>query len=305
MDVLVIGGTGFIGQHLCRELDDRGHQVTALSRNPGEADLPESVEGYAGDVTDYESIEAAFEGRDAVVHLVALSPLFKPKGGRDAYQRVIVGGTRNALDAAEEHDVGRFVFMSGLGADPDARTAYLRTKGVAEDEVMASDRDWVVFRPSVVFGDGGEFVSFTKEMKSYFAPGLPFYPFPKGGKTPFQPIWVGDLVPMLAEAVETDAHVGEAYDIGGPEVLTLADVARMAFRADGKTVRIVPVPLALAQVGLTLMGPLPFVPFGPDQGRALKEDNRVRDNGVTAFDVDPPDLRTLADYLGLDEQAPA
>ncbi|MEF8773949.1 MAG: complex I NDUFA9 subunit family protein [Halobacteriales archaeon] len=301
MNVLVVGGTGFIGSKLCGELVERGHDVTALSRDPSETALPDAVETYAGDVTDYDGIEGAFEGRDAVVYLVALSPLFDPKGGGNVHDRVHLGGTRNALAAAEAHGVERFVHMSALGADPDGPTAYLRAKGKAEQAVMESDRDWVVFRPSVVFGEDGEFVAFTKEMKSSFAPGLPFYPLPGGGKTPFQPIWVGDLVPMLADAVEDDAHVGEAYDVGGPAVVTLADVARMAFRAAGKSVNIVPLPMPLAKLGLTLMGPLPFVPFGPDQARSLELDNRVDHNDVDAFGVDPTKLRTVADYLGLEE----
>ena len=74
-----MGGTGFVGTHLCRELVDRGHEVTAMARTPDGA--PEGVETATGDVTAYDSVEGAFEGKEAVVNLVALSPLFKPDGG--------------------------------------------------------------------------------------------------------------------------------------------------------------------------------------------------------------------------------
>jgi NADH dehydrogenase len=298
MNVLVVGGTGFVGTALCAELDERGHDVTALSRSPGDADLPEGVETVAGDVTAYDSIEGAFEGQDAAVYLVALSPLFEPKGGL-THRGVHLGGTENTLRACEEHGVDRLVHMSALGADPDARTEYLRTKGEAENLVMESDLDWTVFRPSVVFGDGGEFVSFTRELKSTFAPLVPVYPIPGGGKTPFQPIWIEEFVPMLADALEDDEHVGKEYDVGGPEVLTLAEVAKLAFRAEGKSVSVVSMPMSLAKVGVTLAGPLPFIPFGADQIRSLKEDNRVPENGATAFGVDPDELTTLEEYLGL------
>lgn len=293
MNVLVVGGTGFIGQNLCVELDERGHDVTALSRDPGDAELPAGVDSVAGDVTAYDSIEGAFEGQDAVVNLVALSPLFKPGGGA-SHEAIHLGGTENVVDAAEDHGVERLVQMSALGADPDGSTAYLRTKGQAEQVVRDAPMDWVIVRPSVVFGDGGEFVGFTKALTTPYVTGLP-----GGGKTRFQPIWVGDLVPMLADCATGEDRAGEVYEIGGPEVLTLADVTRLAYRAEGKSVRILPVPMALAKIGLTAAGPLPFVPMGPDQARSLRIDNTVVENDVAAFGVDPDDLTTLSEYLGL------
>jgi len=292
----VTGGTGFVGEKLCRELDDRGHNVTALARDPGGADLPATVDTAMGDVTAYDSVADHFEGTDAVVNLVALSPLFEPKGGNRKHFEVHLGGTENCVQAAEEHDVERFIQMSALGADPDGPTAYIRAKGQAEDVVGESDLDWTVFRPSVVFGDGGEFVPYTKKL----AP-RPVAPLPGGGKTKFQPVWIGDLVPTLADAVEDEAHVGETAEIGGPEVLTLAEVAKLAHRANGHSLTVVPVPMSLAGVGLTVAGAIPGVPMGPDQYRSLQFDNTVPDNDVTAFGVDPDGLRTLADYLGVGE----
>lgn len=294
MDVLVVGGTGFLGGHLCRELVARDHEVAALSRHPDEADLSRAVESVAGDATDYDAIEAAFAGRDAVVYLVALSPLFRPRGGERRHFAVHLAGTEHAVRAAERHDVGRFIHLSALGADPDGPTTYLRAKGQAEDVVRGSTLDWTIVRPSVAFGKGGEFVPFTKLLAPW-----PVAPLPGGGRTPFQPIWVQELVELLADALESDRHIGESYDIGGPEVLRMADVARLAHRADGRRLRILPVPMPLAGVGLAVAGMIPLVPFGPDQHRALQVDNTVEDNGVTAFGVEPGDLRTLADYLGV------
>jgi len=300
MDVLVTGGTGFVGTTLCRELDDRGHDVTAMARSPAGADLPDGVDTVAGDVTDYDAVEAAFEGRDAVVNLVALSPLFKPDGGEAMHERVHLGGTENAVAAAEAHDVERFVQMSALGADPDGDTHYIRAKGRADAVVRESDLDWVIVQPSIVFGDGGEFVTFTKLLTTPYVTGLP-----GGGKTPFQPIWIGDLAPMLADCVAEDAHVGETYQLGGPAVLTLADVTRKIYRAEGKSVSVLPIPMGLAGVGLSLADHVPPAPMGSDQYRSLQFDNTVADNDVTAFGVDPGDLRTFDDYLGLTAAATA
>jgi NADH dehydrogenase len=293
MNVLVTGGTGFVGQYLCRELHDRDHDVTAMARNPEDADLPAGVKTVAGDVSAYDSIERAFEGQDAVVNLVALSPLFKPSGGNEMHDTVHRQGTENCLRAAAEHGVERFVQMSALGADPDGDTAYIRAKGRAESAVDDSDLDPVVFRPSVVFGEGGEFVSFTKKLAPPY-----LTPLPGGGETRFQPIWVGDLVPMLADAVEDDDHVGHVYEIGGPEKLTLAEIAKLVHRAAGRSATVVPVPMALAGVGLSVAGMIPGFPMGADQYRSLQFDNTTDHNDVGAFGVDESDLKTLAEYLG-------
>jgi uncharacterized protein YbjT (DUF2867 family) len=291
MDVLVVGGSGFIGQRLCVELDERGHDVTGLSREPSDADLPDSVDTAMGNVTAYDSIESAFEGKDAVYNLVALSPLFEPKGGNERHGEVHTGGTENCLRAAAEHGVDRFVQLSALGADPEGETHYIRAKGRAEELVRDTDIDWTIIRPSVVFGDGGEFVSFTRKLTP---PVLA--PLPGGGKTRFQPVFVGDLVPMLAACLDDD-HVGETYEFGGPEVLTLAEVATLARRARGQSVRILPVPMALANVGLTLGSVIPGFPMGRDQYRSLTFDNTTDHNDVEAFGRAGSDLTTLAEYL--------
>ena len=299
MDVLVAGGTGFVGQHLCRELDDRGHDVTALSRDPHDADLPDGVVRKAGDVTDYDSIEGAFEGRDAVVFLPALSPLFKPDGGDEMHEKVHLDGTENCVRAAEEHGVDRFLQMSALGADPNGATHYLRAKGKAEDVVKASDLDWVIFRPSVIFGDGGEFVYFTKRLKQIFAPAVPLYPLPGGGtKAHFQLIWIDDLVPMLADALEDDEHVGQTYEVGGPETLSLKDATQLVFEAEGKSITIVPLPMPLAKLGLPVLGSLGF-PMGSDQYEGLDFDNTPTTNDVEAFGRKPASMRTFSSYLGV------
>ena len=292
MNVLVTGGTGFIGEALCRELDGRGHEVTALSRSPGDATIPSSVETVAGDVTDPASVADAFEDQNAVYNLVALSPLYDTRGDR-THDRVHLGGTETTVRVAEEAGVSRFVQMSALDADPAGPTAYLRAKGEAEAVVRESDLEWTILRPSVVFGDGGEFVSFTKQLTTPYVTALP-----GGGHTRFQPIHRDDMVHVLADSL-AEAHAGETYEVGGPEVLTLATVTKLAYRAAGKSVSILPVPMSLAAVGLTLAGPVPFVPFGPDQARSLRLDNTTADNDIEAFDLPSENLTTLREYLGV------
>lgn len=300
MNVLVVGGSGFIGTRLSATLLDRGHDVTVLSRNPEGEDLPDGVETAMGDVTAYDSIEGHFEGKDAVVFLVALSPLFEPSGGNRRHDEVHRGGTANCVRAAEAHGVDRFIQLSALGADSSGSTHYIRAKGRAEEIVRASDLDWVIFRPSIVFGEGGEFVSFVTRLKSMVAPGVPVYPLPGGGRrTRFQPIWVDDLVPMIADAVADDEHVGETYEIGGPEILSLREVTELVYASRGESVRIVSLPMELAGVGLKTLGLVPGVPMGGDQYRSLELDNTTADNDIGVFDRSTADLRRFREYLGV------
>ncbi|KYH26252.1 hypothetical protein HAPAU_13470 [Halalkalicoccus paucihalophilus] len=289
MKVLVTGGTGFIGRHLCAELDERGHDVTALARSPDASGLPAGVSVVQGDVTDRASLD--FEGQGVVVNLVALSPLFQPTGDT-THESVHLDGTRNVVSEATDAGVSRIVQMSALGADPNGPTEYIRAKGKAEAVVEESALDWTIFRPSVVFGDGGEFVEFTKKLTPpYLAP------LPGGGRTRFQPIWVEDIASILADGVEDERHAGRTYEIGGPEVLTMAEVAKLAHRADGHSVTVVPVPMALAKLGSAAIDPVPFIPFGSDQVRSLEFDNTTQGNDIGDFGLNEGDLLRLSSYL--------
>ncbi|ELZ13918.1 NAD-dependent epimerase/dehydratase [Halovivax asiaticus JCM 14624] len=296
MDVLVAGGTGFIGTALCERLAERGHDVTAMARSPESSSLPAGVEGVAGDVTDRESVEAVVAGRDAVYNLVALSPLFQTPSGL-SHEAIHLGGTENLLAAAESASVDRFCQLSGLGSGPDAPTEHLRVKHRAEVAVEAAPLETVIVRPSVVFGENSEFLSFVDATTTAYVT-----PLPAGGRMRFQPIWIGDLAPMLADCVD-GPHAGETYELGGPDRLTLADVTRLFYASRDQSVRIVPIPMALSKLGLTLAGPVPFVPFGPEQAQGLSVDNTVDRNAIDAFGVEASDLRSLADYLGVDTPA--
>jgi NADH dehydrogenase len=295
MEILVTGGTGFIGRNLSRELADRGHDVIALSRGRGDADLPAGVEWVEGDVTEPETLAEPMTGVDAVVNLVAISPLTRPKGGEGVHDAVHRAGTENVVRAAEAADVDRILQLSGIHADPNGPTAYLRAKGRAEELVRESDLEPVIVRPTTVFGDGDEIRSFVKKVAPPYVT-----PLPGGGRLRFQLIWVGDIVPMMADALEGEEYQGETYEIGGADVLTLAEIAKLVHRADGRPATVIPIPMALAGLGMTVGQYVPGFPFGPAQYESIQLDLVTRDNDIDAFGVDPSDLRTFREYLGLE-----
>lgn len=285
MNVLVAGGSGFVGRALCRVLDARGHTVTAASRSPDVDGLPAAVSTAVLDVTD-EPLDRVLRGHDAVVNLVALPSHVQPTA--QSHDVVHLEGTRHLLAASERTGVDRFVQMSGLGVDAGVETAYFRAKRRAEAAVRDADFEWVIYRPSVVFGDGCAFVPFVERS----VPPL-VAPLPGGGRMRLQPIWVGDLAPMLAEGVVANRHADSVYELGGPEVLTLAETVQEIV---GDRV-VVPIPMPLAALGAALAEHVPGVPIGCDQYRVLAHDNVVADNDIAAFGLEETDLTTLDSYL--------
>lgn len=285
MDVLVAGGSGFVGRSLCRVLDERGHNVTAVSRSPNAGELPPTVDTAAADVTRTDLTDVV-DGHDAVVNLVALPSHRHPRGR--SHESVHLDGTRRLVTASRRAGVERFVQMSGLDVETDVSTAYFRAKRRAERVVRESDLDWVIYRSSVVFGDGCAFVPFIEAI----TPPL-VAPLPGGGEMRLQPIWVEDLTPMLADGVEADRHVGRHYAIGGPEKLTLGETVSLISNSRA----VVPVPMPFAAVGFAIADLVPGVPFGRDQYRLFRLDNTVEENDAAAFGASAGDLRTLGRYL--------
>ena len=288
MKVYVTGGTGFVGSHLAHKLAWAGHEVTlgGLSTE-GVIDLPEDAEVEKIDVTNPDSLD--FSGHDAVIHLVGLSPLFKPK---IPYHKIHVEGTENVMEACKEAGIERYVHMSALGANADADTEYLRTKGEAQTLVENSDLDWTVFRPSVIFGEGGQFIEFTDSLLTPFLTGLP------SANPDFQPIYVEDIGDLFVETIEDEKHIHHSYNLGGPEVYSMKDIAKLIEKSKGRDLTVLPVPMPFAKIGMLLsenMG----LKFGMDQYRSLKQDNTIEENDVNHFRKKVDEMETLESYLGL------
>ncbi len=289
MKVLVTGGTGFIGPKVVHALRARDHAVRAVVRDPGRAKQLASwgCELETGDVTDAASVRAAAEGCQAVVHLVSII-----KGSPEDFDRVMVGGTENAIEAAKAAGASRFVLMSALGVNEQNRelVPYFRSKWQMEQSLAASGLDGVVFRPSFVFGDdGGVLPMFVRQVRL-----APLTPVVGDGKSRLQPIWVDDVAEFFARAV--DAPTGGTFEIGGPEAVTWNEFYDRVKRVLGKRRGTVHLPVGLVRVGATVLEKLPGAPITRDQLTMLTEGgDNVCDNGpaLAAFDVE---------LVGLDEQ---
>ncbi len=236
MRVAVTGATGFVGRHVVRELLRRGVLPVAAARDPSRARnlLPEGVEVRRADLSP-ESLEMAFAGCDAVVHLVAVIV----ERGEETFDSVNVGGTQAAVEAARRAGVTRFVHMSAFGAGPDPRFPYLRSKWLGEEVVRGSGLAWTILRPSVILGEGAGFLHPILTLARF----SPVYPLPLGGRTRFQPVAAADVAEAVARCLERGETVGKELDLGGPEVLTFREITERILREAGMARALVSVPL--------------------------------------------------------------
>lgn len=277
-----------MGSHLAKKLVEE-HEVTVggLAPESSVLELPEELERERIDVTDRLTLD--FSGYDCVIHLVALSPLKKPSV---PYHHIHVDGTKNVVKQAEEDEVGTYFHMSALGADPDADTEYLRTKGEAEKIVQSSDLDWRIFRPSVIFGEGGEFLNFTSQMTVPYLTVLP------GKYTSFQPVHVEDITELIARSLD-ESHSGKIFEIGGPEKLALGQIAKMVDKSKGRELKTFSLPDTFFLGSMMISEQLPLSPFGIDQYRSLRSDNVPDKNQVEELGLEPEEMKRLRDYLEL------
>ena len=243
MKVLVTGGAGVVGRALCRELLKRGVCVRVLSL-PGDSlvqSLPPSVEVAYGNVADYESIRPAFDGVDCVFHLAAILL----SNDADAFEKINAGGTRNVVSACQDAGVRRLLYVSSISVTYPVLTPYGASKLAGEAAVKDSGLEWTIVRPTLVIVDGG---GVEVRMFADFVCKFPVYPMPGGGVSKKRPVRSVDLVKGIAAAGLTRDAVGKTYALAGPEVMTMAEMARRVLKQAGLRHWMVPLPWWLARM---------------------------------------------------------
>ena len=273
--IFVTGGTGFVGGHIVHALRRAGRPVRCLVRNPGKAGKLAALgcELAEGDVTDPASLRGAVEGVDVVVHLVAIR-----QGKREQFQRIMVGGTRNLLKAAEERGVKRFVHMSALGTSQETKelVPYYEAKWQMEQDVQRSELPYVIFRPSFVFGrDGGILPTFRKLAKL-----TPVTPIIGSGEQQIQPIWADDVAAYFERAVDLDSATNRMFELGGPDVVSWNEFWQRLKRILGMRRPSAHVPVGLMKMNALVTERLPGnIPLTRDLLKMLEHgDNVVTDD---------------------------
>ena len=287
----VFGGTGFIGRYVVKRLAERGVVLTVAGRLASRGNYLQPMGDVGqiallnGDIRDEAFATSVIAGADLVVNLVGILA----EGGTQRFDALQHQGAGRLARLAAAAGVHHFVQFSAIGADPNTTTGYARSKAQGEAAVRAAFPDAIVLRPSIVFGPEDQFFNRFAQMTRL----SPFLPLIGGGKTKFQPVYVGDLANAVIAALARPESQGETYELGGPHVYSFEELMRMMLREiDRPHFPLVSIPWGLASLQGAILEHLPGKLLTRDQVTMLKRDNVVS-----------PGAKGFAD-LGIEPTAP-
>lgn len=286
--IAILGGSGFVGGHLCQRLANDGHRITVLSR-PGsqcrDVALIPNTRVLVTDVYDKQSLATIFEQQDIVINLVGIlnERGFSGKG----FQRAHVELTQTIIDAMQQSGCQRYLHMSALGAG-QGKSHYLISRGQAEaliDKNVHQGLQATVFQPSVIFGRGDSFINrFAQLLK--IAPVLPL----ACPSSRFQPVWVGDVVSALVMAVSNKTLIGKTLQLGGPNIYTLKQLVNDTRRLLGLRRWVIGLPGPLSWLQGQVMDFVPGKPFSSDNYKSLQMDSVCEHNALPDLNIQPTAL---------------
>ncbi len=297
-NVLVVGGSGFIGRHVAAALTRRGVRVTVPTRRSERAKhltLLPTVDVVEIDVFALGALDRLAAGCQAVINLAGI--LHGRRGRRDErgpndygpdFARVHVELPQALVGACRAAGVRRLLHVSALGASPDAPSEYLRSKGIGEEAVLAADDlEVTVFRPSVVFGPEDRFLNQFAQM-ARFLPVLAV-PCPQAA---FKPVYVGDVASALLAAASDTATWGKRYELCGPRAYTLKELVEYVCAVTGRRRMVIGLPDRLSYLQARLLEFLPGPPMTRDNYYSMQVPNVC--SGSFPFDIQPQALEGIA-----------
>lgn len=285
--VTIFGGSGFVGRAIIREVAKLGYTIRVATRNPAACYELRTYGGVGQVVPQFydpakpDSIAATINGSYAVINCVGI--LYER--GKSKFHGAQGELPRQISGACRKYGVERFVHISALGVDI-ARSKYAQTKMAGERAVHDVFPNATILRPSVIFGPEDHFFNLFAWL-SQFTPGMPLI---GGGKTKFQPVYVGDVARAVAVILQRplvggDDPRGKTYELGGPEVLTFREVYERLFAVTGQRRVLVTVPWGVARLQAWFLQFLPQPLLTPDQVISLKTDSVVSSRALTFGDL--------------------
>lgn len=291
--VTVFGGSGFVGRYVVQALAKTGCRVRVAVRRPHRAIHLQPL-GSVGQIHPIQanlryddSIRRAVEGADGVINLVGiLAP-----SGKQTFETLQAQGAGRVARAARQAGVQALVHMSALGADPKSSSAYARSKAEGEDQVSEAFSNASIVRPSIVFGPEDEFFNRFASLSRF----TPVMPLIGGGRTRFQPVYVGDVAQALVAGLDGRARPGVPYELGGPGIYTFKELLDLIAEYTMRDRAYISLPFWLAKIQAFFLQMLPNPLLTVDQVRLLQTDNVVSQEAID-------EVRTLKD-LGIEPHA--
>jgi len=297
--VSVFGGTGFLGRRLVQRLASEGTTVRVAGRHADRARSAlhaaglDRVSVFGADVRDQATVAGALAGANAVVDAVSA---YVETGGV-TFEAVHEQGAKTLAREAAAAGVARFVLVSGIGADPESSSPYIRARGRGERAVQQVIPGATIVRPSAMFGPGDALFGTLDHLARL----LPVLPLIGGGRTRLQPVYVEDVAEAIARILADPETAGRTYELAGPTVYTLRELFVIALRIIGKRRLLVSVPFAAAEVQARLFELLPNPPLTSGQVDLLKADNVASGTlpGLRELNILPKGIEVIVPtYLG-------
>ena len=276
--ITIYGGSGFLGRHVVRALAKRGYRIRVAVRRPELAGhlqplgLVGQINTVQANIRNAASVEAAARGAHVLINLVGI--LFER--GRQRFDAVHTQGAENIAQAAKTNGA-RLVHVSAIGADEKSPSRYARSKAKAEELVLAAQPSAVIMRPSVIFGPEDDFFNRFAALARI----SPVLPLIGGGKTHFQPVFVGDVAAAITEAVAGNARPGTVYELGGPDVRTFKELIQFVLKTTERKRLLVPLPFFVAKLQAAFLQFAPKPMLTPDQVELLRVDNVVSQAAIS------------------------
>ena len=297
--VLILGGTGFVGRHVCEKLARQNIRATVLTRRQASArhvQMLPMVDLLEVRKLDSSTLAPLLEDHDAVINLVAIL-----HGDEAAFEKVHVGLPTELVSACKASGVRRIVHISALGASPDSASMYQRSKARGEAVLHESGLDVTLLRPSVVFGTEDKFLNTFASLQKIF-PVIPL----ACSQARFQPVWVEDVASAVVRCLQDRSTIGKTFEACGPEVFTLKQLVELAGRYaginHGQGRPVIGLPDVLGRLQARLMELAPGEPMmSRDNLAAMQTDNVASGTlpGLDALGITPSALGAIApSYLG-------
>jgi NADH dehydrogenase len=295
----VFGGSGFLGRRLVRRLAAEGATLRVAVRSPDRvrsvlgADDLDRVTVFRADVRDQASVAAAVAGVDAVVNAVSA---YVEKPGV-TFESVHEQGAKTLAQEAAAAGVARLVLVSGIGADVQSGSPYIRSRGRGELVARQAFPSATIVRPSAMFGPGDALFGTLADIVRL----LPVVPLIGGGRTRLQPVFVEDVAEAIARMLADPETAGRSYELVGPGVYTLRELVELALRILGKRRFLLPVPFAVAEIQARLFEFLPSPPLTTSQVDLLRVDNLASGAlpGFRDLDIRPKAVEDIVPtYIG-------